>query len=150
MCMDASITFFAQTTSAMKLEAGTGPPIDDPTAQDIADGLAELDEERGGFVVLSRDPQTYLQASGTPSDGFVLEYRDGDPDAHFRSRAADLSLSKTQQAFQAYADGREGWDDGIDWESVEVKRTPSEGVGCLSGLTAILFATAAAMAVFWM
>jgi hypothetical protein len=134
----------------MKLEAGTGPPIDDPTAQDIADGLADLDDERGGFVVLSRDKQTYLQASGTPSDGFVLEYRDGGPDAHFRSRAADRSLSKTQQAFQAYADGRESWDDGIEWESVEVKRTPSEGVGCLSGLTAFVLATGTVAAVLWM
>lgn len=134
----------------MKLEAGTGPPIDDPTAEDIADGLADLDDERGGFVVLSRDKQTYLQASGTPSEGFVLEYRDGDPDAHYRSRAADRSLSKTQQAFQAYAEGRENWDDGIEWESVDVKRTPSEGVGCLSGMTAFLLATATVAAVLWM
>lgn len=131
----------------MKLEAGAGPPIDDPSAQEIDDGLANLDDERGGFAVLSRDKQTYLQASGRPSKGFALEYRDGDPDAHYQSRTAEVSLSRTQQIFQAYAGEEDDWDAGVDWEEVDVQRTPGEGVGCLSGMTvlAISATTAAAL-----
>jgi hypothetical protein len=131
----------------MKLEAGAGPPIDDPTDEQIAEGLSSVGGERGGFVILSRDTQTYLQASGDPEEGFVLEYRDGDPEEHYRSRNTDVDLRTTTRVFQAYAREKSGWTDDLDWEEVDVERTPEEGVGCLTGL--LLLAGGAALSAGW-
>jgi len=118
----------------MKLEAGAGPPIENPTDEQISEGLSAVDAEQGGFVILSRGTQTYLQAHGSPEEGFSLEYRDGSPDDHYRSRSSDTSLQTTIDVFQAYRRDDADWGEAVEWTEVDIDRAPEEGVGCLTAL----------------
>ena len=131
----------------MKLEAGAGPPIEDPTEPQIAEALSSVGAESGGFVILSRDSQTYLQASGTPGEGFVLEYRAGGADEHYRSRETDVDLQTATRTFQSYAREETGWNDDVTWEDVDVDRTPEEGVGCLTAV--VVAAAGSVLAATW-
>ena len=67
----------------MKLELETGPTVKDPDAAAISKSLACVQ----GFAILSNDKLTYIQASGSAKDGFLLEYQEGNTDQHYYSTA---------------------------------------------------------------
>lgn len=136
----------------MILELENRDPVEDPTAEDIANEFAAFDGRRTTFAVLSIDDRRYLQTAGAPEEGFQLEYRDGGPGEHYVNSGGPVSLARVVEAFLQYARGETTWWRDSEWEPVDAHE-PSlvgepETAGCLGVIvTAILLALALALAV---
>ena len=100
----------------MDLETGTGGKIANPSASQIAEELAALPGGVDSFAILSRDELTYIQTTGGPSAGFLLEYQEGSLDQHYRSTEETLSLSTITNAFQLYAAEDPSWRPLVTWK----------------------------------
>lgn len=101
----------------MRLESTHGRSLSNPTAHDIEQALATLTED-DAFVILSREEEHYLQASGD-----VLEYRAAD--GHFRAiPVAGPDLRR--RVFLAFLDGGDGFRKLCSWTPVgeEIDRRP--------------------------
>lgn len=99
----------------MKLELETGPTVKNPDAAIISKSLAAA----RGFVILSQNKLTYIQASGSTKDGFWLEYQDGDTDKHFRCPDR-LSLEQATRIFVSYVQTDDGWKASVPWVSASL------------------------------
>ncbi len=102
----------------MKLEtAGYGklPEINEQQLRQMFDN----DERRGEFVILSQEPEVYMQASGDGDGPYCLEYRDGDGDHHF-SAAGELRKEDVLRAFLWYLTGDARWRSEFSWEKMSV------------------------------
>ena len=101
---------------AMNLETGTGRKIANPLPSQIAEELTALPGGVDSFAILSRDAPTYIQTSGSPSEGFVLEYQATSTDQHYRSIERALPLGTVANAFQLYAAEDPAWRSLVSWE----------------------------------
>lgn len=100
----------------MKLTVGTGGEIEAPSAEQVEGALRGLPGGSDSFAILEQDEQTYIQTSGGPADGFVLEYREGSPTSHFRCTDHQLPPDVVVAAFLAYLDGRADYKSQLGWE----------------------------------
>jgi hypothetical protein len=89
---------------------------DAPDAATIAAVLSSLDGGRHVLATLGSSDLTYLQASGSVTAGFALDYQDGSLDQHYRSRASDLPLDGVTAIFLKYAGGDISWRGDVAWE----------------------------------
>ena len=108
--------------------------IDDPSVSRIRETLHQLDGEDNHFAILSIDDMTYLQTSGSPETGFVLEYQDGSLDRHFTADGEPLSLEDVTAAFADYLTRNDRWRSRFTWKREE----PGAGSGCGSASAALL------------
>ncbi len=99
----------------MKLTLADGTVVENPDNGAIERALRTLDGEANNFAILGADELTYVQTEGGPDRGFVLEYQEGSPERHFRTRD--------------YASSDEAWKGQFQWEKEEPGRR-----GCLSML----------------
>jgi len=101
----------------MMLDVSGKRRVEDPAEADFRAALAELTRTTGGFMILSIDPETYLQCAGD-AEGFVLEYRDGSAARHFRAAVEGrlLTAEELLPAFVEYAAGRPTWRERFAWE----------------------------------
>jgi len=111
----------------MELKVEGNDPVRNPDETELRDALSDLDDEGQRFAILSVDEQTYIQTTGMPDSGYILEYRDGSPDEHFRTTREDLPMSRVEEVFLSYARGDEDWRTSLDWEKQEMQHG-----GCLS------------------
>ena len=75
------------------------------------------DEGRGEYIILSRDKESFIQASSDTS-GFDVEYREGAE--HFRADGL-YSKAQVEQAFVWYLQNDGRWRTEFPWAKVEVK-----------------------------
>jgi len=80
----------------------------------------EDDTGRGDFIILSQSEQVYMQASGEGDDPYVMEYREGDNDHHFRC-AQELSKEQVRTAFMKYFKNDGSWKTDFEWRQLENK-----------------------------
>lgn len=112
--------------------------IDNPSAEDLHDIIADLNLSVP-FVVVDRldgpDPgdyyiQLHLDEQVSPDDGhsYIIEFRDGGPDAHFRSVVSDdapwdsafsPAFDAVVKVVQDWAFQRERWRAALQWERLE-------------------------------
>ncbi|MDJ0918550.1 MAG: hypothetical protein QNJ05_12350 [Woeseiaceae bacterium] len=88
------------------------------TAELIARSIHSLTGDGDSFAILARDSQVYIQTSGGPKDGFILEYRDGSEVAHYASVNTDLTADEVVRAMQQYLANDTRWKTDIEWESL--------------------------------
>lgn len=100
----------------MKLETSNFGVIPDPTPAQIAAALVTLPGGHESFAILSVADEVYVQAAGSDSGGFSLEYRDGSEDRHFQAKFSPVPLSTVQDMFERYAGGDDSWRSRVDWE----------------------------------
>ena len=96
-----------------------GKTLEEPvTAELIARSIHSLTSDGDSFAILARDDQVYIQTSGGPRDGFVLEYRDGSESEHYTCTNASLTAEEVVRTMQHYLanDGR--WKTDVTWESL--------------------------------
>lgn len=105
----------------MQLELANGSSYKDPQAWEIDDALDTLDGEENAYAILSRSEEIYLQTSGTPKDGYVLEYREGSDHTHYQSVRDDLPLREVREAFTKYAVGDESWRGMFEWKLLDLR-----------------------------
>lgn len=77
------------------------------------------DERRGEFVILSQQPEVYMQAAGEGDGPYSLEYRDGDGDRHFAA-AGEHRKEDVLRAFLCYLAGDARWRSEFSWEKIDV------------------------------
>jgi hypothetical protein len=105
---------------SMELTTGTGIRIDGPTAEQVAEVLAELPGGADSFAILASSEMTYIQTSGAPAEGFILEYQADSADHHFTALRDDLPLETVVEAFQRYAAGDTSWRSLVNWNRTEI------------------------------
>jgi len=104
----------------MTLEtAGT---IADPAVTESRLKAAFADDQgRGGYIILSRSGQVYIQAAGEGEGPYSLEYRDGDNDRHFTA-GHRFTKREVERLFLHYLTGDERRRPDVAW--VKMKKKP--------------------------
>lgn len=102
----------------MKLTLGPGGGRENPGEAEIREAIRSLSGGHDSFVILSRDDQHYIQAAGGGSEGFILEYREGAWDRHFRCQDTALPGEAVTEAFISYARGG-GRPESLEWVVAE-------------------------------
>lgn len=116
----------------MNFKLGSGATIDNPSPAEMAAALSALGGGPASFAILTRAERQFIQAVGSFTGGFLLEFQDGPEDQHFQSAANHLSIDTTIRAFTSYQTGDDGWRQDIEWrqldlakEGTKVKRQPT-------------------------
>jgi hypothetical protein len=93
-----------------------------PTPVQIRQALKRLPGGGDSFAIYQKGGSglSYMQTSGGPEEGFILEYQAGSLDAHFVCANRALSFEEIVQSFTWYATGDERWRTDISWEPVEL------------------------------
>ncbi len=99
----------------MRLELETGDVFDDPDDQTIDDAIRGASD---GFIILSISELEYIQAAGSPDEGYVLEYQEGDTDRHYQAAELNVPVDRVVRAFQQYASGDPGYKARFTWEKI--------------------------------
>lgn len=100
----------------MKLNVNGNLISSNPDHHSVVKALNSLSTKKGGFAILSKDDNTYIQTSGTPGEGFELEYQDGSLDRHFRNSNRNLELSQVANTFTCYLESDDRWKLEYSWE----------------------------------
>lgn len=93
----------------------------DPVAEPVTDALIarsihSLTGEGDSFAILGKASETYMQTSGGPSYGFVLEYRNGSESEHFSCSNVELTADEVIWAFQSYLADDSQWETELEWQ----------------------------------
>lgn len=120
----------------------------------ITDGLIDesirsLTGEGDSFAILARASEIYMQTSGGPSYGFVLEYRNGSAEEHYSCSNFELTADEVVWAFQSYLADDGQWETELEWQPQVFDYSPdSNGSGASFGLAGIAIVAVAAF-VIW-
>ena len=98
----------------------------------IDDTIRSLTGEGDSFAILSRGSEIYMQTSGGPSYGFVLEYRNGSADEHYSCSNFELTADEVIWAFQSYLADDGQWETKLEWQPQVFDYTPDSTGGGLS------------------
>lgn len=82
----------------------------------IAQSINSLTGEGDSFAILAKASETYLQTSGGPSYGFVLEYRNGSESEHYSCSNFELTADEVIWAFQSYFADDGQWETKLEWQ----------------------------------
>ena len=109
------------TEPRLRAQPENGPSRDDPSEDLLLTLLEEIESGSGTFLIVTRttDPtgQTYAQALRRDDGTYIVEHREGSPEQHYGTAAADLKAAQT--LITGWAFERPHWSDGVAWEPVE-------------------------------
>lgn len=88
----------------IQVEEISRPEIHDPDSNIIMSALREIENTDDSFVILSYSEMNYMQ-----TDGYSLEYQEGDLEAHFYSPSGFQSPEYAAQFFLSYANPNSNW-----------------------------------------
>ena len=107
---------------ALQAKPENGPPVDDPSEDQLRLLLEDLEHGKGSFFIVERTSgsggQTYVQALREDDGRYLVEYRAGGHQQHFGTEVADLPAA--HRLITGWASERPGWKDGHTWTPVEV------------------------------
>ncbi len=94
----------------------------DPSPEQISAVVAGLPPGGDAFVILAddADDMTFIQAIGSPAEGFGLEYQEGSLDRHFACTSQDLTAEHVVLALRSYLRGDAAWKTAFAWERMEL------------------------------
>ncbi len=69
--------------------------------------------------------QFYIQTSGGPEYGFILEYRDGSEEQHYSCSNFELTADEVIWAFRSYLANDGKWKTDLEWEPQVFDYSPS-------------------------
>jgi hypothetical protein len=110
----------AEQREKVRIDFEAAPPIDDPTPEQVDQGLRALRFPDDTFAVLELRPSTYIQTATEDDGSFVVEYRDGSSDKHFRA-ARPMRLDDVIAAFQSYLRQDDQWRSRFEWERLDLE-----------------------------
>jgi hypothetical protein len=88
----------------IQVEEMNHPEISDPDSNAIVSALREIENADNSFVILSYSEMNYMQ-----TDGYSLEYQEGDVETHFYSASGFQSPEYAAQFFLSYANPNSNW-----------------------------------------
>ena len=103
----------------MKLETAQSIGFDKVTEEQLRAAFRD-DMGRGEYVILSHEPEIYMQASGEGDGPYSLEYRDSDREHHFQA-AGDYRKADVLRAFLWYLAGDARWRTEFRWQKLARK-----------------------------
>lgn len=68
----------------------------------ITRSIHSLTGDGDSFAILAKASEKYMQTSGGPSLGFVLEYRNGSEDEHYSCSNSKLTANEVIRAMRSY------------------------------------------------
>lgn len=95
----------------------------------IKESIQSLTGDGDSFAILARADQVYMQTSGDPRNGFVLEYRDGSEGEHYSCATFDLTAEQIIRAFQSYLADDDKWKSDFEWQSQTFDYSGGSGRG---------------------
>jgi trehalose-6-phosphatase len=103
------------------IDAVTGEQLDEILSSDVFGKYTILSQSDSAFIQAASDWQPTDECRAfmklNDSDPWILEYRDGDSDAHFRA-AAYVTLAAVIRTFQSYLRGDQEWRTDFNWKPV--------------------------------
>lgn len=116
----------------------------------IEQSIRSLTGDGDSFAILARSEQVYIQTSGDPKNGFVLEYRNGSEEEHYSCSNVDLNAEQIIRAFQSYSAGDDRWKAEFEWKPhlFNYSGEPKSG-GKLAAIIGVFIAVAVAWKVFF-
>ena len=82
----------------------------------IARSIRSLTGEGDSFAILAKASEVYMQTAGGPTDGFMLEYRNGSEAEHYSCANPELTADDVIKALQSYLAGDGRWESELKWE----------------------------------
>jgi len=104
----------------MRLEFDDGCTRDDVTPDEVALALRQYRWGSDGFAILGVDQMTYLQAAGSPKDGFIVEHQEGSIKKHYQSAGDAVALDDVAALFASYARGDDVWRTALQWNRIDL------------------------------
>jgi hypothetical protein len=108
--------------AVMRATAESGEGIDDPSEDALFMMLEDIEAGEGTFLIIDAlqdvTGQTYMQTSRNDDGTYVVEYRDGTPDRHFGTVAADMRSAHA--LITGWAFGLPGWRGSATWRPVSI------------------------------
>ena len=106
-----------------------GNAVTEPVSDELIEKkVYSLTGEGDSFMILSVDEMTYMQASGDPRGGFMLEYQDGSLEQHYYCADTDISAGKVTDAFRSYLAGDGKWRKKYHWKRENEGGNPGSGI----------------------
>lgn len=112
----------------------------------IEGSIRSLTGDGDSFAILARADQEYIQTSGDPGNGFVLEYRDGSEEEHYSCTNVELSAEQVIRAFQSYLAVDDKWKSELEWQPQEFGYSAGAGAGKKA---AVIIGAIVVVAVAW-
>ena len=125
----------------MKLKTGDST-VESPSTGDIRRILQGLESSNDDFAILEASDLTYIQTTGRPSTGFVLEYQAGSTELHYRATETEIELADVVTAFSQYLAHDDQWRARFRWVREDISGVGEDAddeSGC--GITAMLLMT---------
>ncbi|AKE52729.1 hypothetical protein TQ33_1789 [Kangiella geojedonensis] len=91
----------------MNLASPTLQLDEEASVVELSDAVVALEGKEAPFLILSRDPMTYMQTLWTP-DGFILEYQEGSIAEHYVAEEL-LTADAVCDVLTQYLQGVEEW-----------------------------------------
>ena len=82
--------------------------------------MDDIRDRREEFLIVGRvaAEQYYMQVTTLDDETWLIEYREGGPDHHFRASTPDFRLAHSVLA--RWASNLEGWRDDLPWDRVRL------------------------------
>jgi hypothetical protein len=113
----------------MKLETEHSGIRDDVTEEDLL-RVFDDDEARGGFVILTSDDGSFLQAAGEGSSAYTLEFFPEKDVPRYQQATTQLNKDQVRAAFTDFLCHGNTWYENLEWR--EIKNTGCLGVLAVS------------------
>ncbi len=93
-----------------------GTTLNDPPLSHIREAIANLHGGSDSFVILIKSGSgfSFLQAHGSETEGYDLEYQDGSAHDHYKC-SDELTQEQVIAMFQSYRNGDESWKTEFAW-----------------------------------
>jgi hypothetical protein len=111
----------------MKLIAGWGVEIEDPSEKDIEQTLNAMPGGENSFVILEASALNFIQAAGGDGKPVVVEAWDDNTSRSFRVKDDSLELSKAIRLFQSFLLGEGEWQLMVEWEMINLDGATKPG-----------------------
>ena len=100
-----------ETAGILRYESVTDAQLSEAFRDDVS---------RGEFIILSQRPQVYIQAAGKEDGPYLLEYREGTDEHHYRA-VGEYPKNFVEQVFRWYLAQDQRWRTEVDWQKLETK-----------------------------
>ena len=104
----------------LRATAESGDGIDDPSEDALFMMFEDIEAGKGTFLIVDSlqdgSGQTYAQTSRNDDGTYVVEYREGGPDRHFATVAADMRSAHALVTGWAFRLPR--WGESVTWRPV--------------------------------
>jgi hypothetical protein len=91
--------------------------VPNPTEDDLITALAAMERGDIEFVILQDDEnKIFMQAAGTPHEGYVLEYNDNADNSMYRATNPGLTGSHITDALSSFLNRDTAWASKFHWE----------------------------------